>query len=103
MLCRRLRLSNKRIAEAVDASGGMEFLQASGFQMLFEPDATTSAEEGCDAVACCASPASILRPAGTPSCTIPWLLSLNRLLTVKLDYSELIRSLRCVNLPFAKP
>ena len=43
---RRLRLSNKRIAAAVDASGGMEFLQASGFQMVFEPDEATGAEEG---------------------------------------------------------
>jgi hypothetical protein len=46
MLRRRLRLSNRRIAEAVDASGGMEFLQASGFQMLFETDAATGVEEG---------------------------------------------------------
>ena len=45
-MCRRLRLSNKQIAAAVDASGAMEFLQASGFQMVFEPDEASGAEEG---------------------------------------------------------
>lgn len=45
---RRLRLSNKRIQETlVDVSGGIEFLQAAGFQLAFEEDAQTQATEGC--------------------------------------------------------
>ena len=45
---RRLRLSNKRIQETVvDVSGGIEFLQAAGFQLAFEEDAQTGATEGC--------------------------------------------------------
>lgn len=45
---RRLRLLNKRIQQTVvDVSGGVEFLQAAGFQLVFEEDAETHATEGC--------------------------------------------------------
>ena len=35
----------------VDVSGGVEFLQAAGFQLVFEEDAETRTTEGCDSLA----------------------------------------------------
>lgn len=35
--CRKLRLSNKKVQEElVNVSGGLEFLQAAGFQLVFD-------------------------------------------------------------------
>ncbi len=37
LLCRKLRLGNKKIQEeVVNVSGGIEFLQAAGFQLVFD-------------------------------------------------------------------
>ena len=47
---RKLRLQNKKIEEnLVNVDGGLEFLQACGFQLLFEED------DGCGRPCCCSS------------------------------------------------